>query len=122
MLHLGLVGTPSGNDIDVAIKCPILPRLHIEIGKLDLFINDTNFWPAVNARKYLVNNPVLFRQWQQDKAIAKDCLNNGLITEKDYSLFKGLWHKKNGLPFSQYMWKAAGANLAMWPDCMIRLV
>ena len=122
MIRIGLGGTPKGMDIDVGLICPLLPRLHVEIGKLDLFVNDANFWPAINARQQLASQPDLLLQWQQDKAIAKSCLNKGLINTGDYSLFKGLWHKKQGLPFSQYMWKDINANLAAWPDCMIKLV
>ncbi len=121
------VGTPGGNDLDFAVvNVPGMKRRHIEIGPVDLFINDSNAASAILARKAMdaiyTRRPLLYQQWTADKDVAKDLLGQGVISQAQYSGFKAMWHRERGLPWQHYAHKQAPADeMARLPAQLVNL-
>lgn len=115
-IRLYSVGSPGGSDWDYAmVNVPLLTKMRIAIGPLELFINDTNAAVAIEARKAMdivyARRPKLYEQWKEDKGRATALLEAGEISKKQYSAFKALWHRERGLPWMHYGWKMGDETL-----------
>lgn len=123
-IRLYSVGSPGGHDWDYAmVNVPLLKKMRIAVGPLELFINDTNAAVAIEARKAMdlvyARRPKLYEQWKEDKGQAAALLEAGQISKKQYNAFKALWHRERGLPWMHYGWKMGDETL---PDSLEALI